>query len=652
MSDPSSTSSRSGASLQVSVIFNGRVQADVDAALARESSAESGGVLVGTADPALGLVVVLGSEPLPTASQTSRSVEFTPALWAHMVDLVLDHHPGQRIVGWYHSHVGSGVFLSGHDLLIHSTFFSQPWQVAYVVDPTRDERGLFAWRGHDVVRVEHWDVTSGAQGVATSVAPNEPEGRATVLRHLAQPVIPRTGSTEQVSAGAPAAPSPLLVPAPTPEPAKPVAEPPKPVAEPPKPVHEPVHEPVMAAKPVEPVQPVDVRAGSDSSTWGYPLGKQPDDDTEPIDRPAAAAEADEDLDAWIASLPTSAEAGAAAFAAFDGPRPRAANELTHQEVEAVAGAVIEADRRPRRRLLIASVVAVLVAAIVLVVVLTSGSDDNKGASPTTIAVPVTLSTVTIPAPTTTARATTTAAPTTERTEPADVTEPSTSSSAAPTTTVAPTTTITTATLPPTPSAVTTPSERVGDGASACPLGSNGLYTPVANCFVALPNGNIVADLNDSLICVDPAGPTLAAATPFLVGFGGDPLAVIADGVALARCEDLSYAKNVMAAGAPTFPGLCGNNNTTINQNSTRCFAANPSTGAIAALTAALGTDNGLAGLCFSASGQPVPVALTWTTPGVDASWRIVSVAFEPGIQQFVATANRSGEVATTIMACA
>ena len=619
MSDTSSTSSRTGASPQVSVIFNGRVQADIDLALARQSPADGGGVLVGTADPVLGLVVVLGSEPLPPDAQTSRSVEFTPASWAHMIDVVIERHPGQRIVGWYHAHAGSGVFLSGHDLLIHTTFFSQPWQVAYVVDPTRDERGLFAWRGQQIARIEHWDVTSGATGVATSVAPNEPEGRAAVLSHLAQPVSPRAASAV-----------PSLADESTTGPPSPKIE---------------RDEDLFGAPEIE--EPTAAGASSGAPTWGYPLGQQAEDDTLPADRPTPTADADDDLDAWIASLPTTAEAGAAAFAAFDGPAPRTS---THAEVEALASSVVDSRARPRRRFLVPAIAAAIIAAIVIAVVVTSGSDDDRS-SPTTTSVPVTVSTVTVPATTTTAKATTTAAPTTESTARPVATDPPTSSTLAPTT-AAPTTTTTPATLPATPNGVASPSARIGSGSIACPAGSDGLFAPVANCFVALPNGNIVADFDSDLVCVDPPGTVLAEAIPFLVGFGGDPLAVIANGVVLPRCDDLSYAKNVMAGGAPTLPGLCGNNNTTINQNSTRCFAQNPSTGAIAALTSAFGTDNGLAGLCFTAVGQPLPLPLTWTTPGVDASWRIVSVAYEPGIQQFVATANREGEVATTLMACA
>ena len=64
-------------------------------------------------------------------------------------------YPDQRIVGWYHSHPGFGVFLSEHDLFIHRNFFSDPAQIAWVYDPHSDEEGCFAWEkeGGDLKRV-------------------------------------------------------------------------------------------------------------------------------------------------------------------------------------------------------------------------------------------------------------------------------------------------------------------------------------------------------------------------------------------------------------------------------------------------------------------------------------------------------------------
>jgi proteasome lid subunit RPN8/RPN11 len=53
---------------------------------------------------------------------------------------------GSRVVGWYHSHPGIGVFLSPLDCDLHQTHFSAfPWYVALVADPVRRELGAFGY---------------------------------------------------------------------------------------------------------------------------------------------------------------------------------------------------------------------------------------------------------------------------------------------------------------------------------------------------------------------------------------------------------------------------------------------------------------------------------------------------------------------------
>jgi hypothetical protein len=49
------------------------------------------------------------------------------------------------MVGWYHTHPGWGVFLSGMDTFICEHFFNKPLDVALVIDPRQQERGFFQW---------------------------------------------------------------------------------------------------------------------------------------------------------------------------------------------------------------------------------------------------------------------------------------------------------------------------------------------------------------------------------------------------------------------------------------------------------------------------------------------------------------------------
>lgn len=75
------------------------------------------------------------------------SVTYTPESWRYMNDTLWERYPDETavMVGWYHTHPGFGIFLSGMDLFIHQNFFTQIWHVAYVLDPRARTSGFFCW---------------------------------------------------------------------------------------------------------------------------------------------------------------------------------------------------------------------------------------------------------------------------------------------------------------------------------------------------------------------------------------------------------------------------------------------------------------------------------------------------------------------------
>ena len=79
------------------------------------------------------------------AAQGGAHVTFTQDTWEHIYKIKDQDYPDDKIVGWYHSHPGFGVFLSEHDLFIQENFFSSPQQIAWVYDPHTDEEGCFGW---------------------------------------------------------------------------------------------------------------------------------------------------------------------------------------------------------------------------------------------------------------------------------------------------------------------------------------------------------------------------------------------------------------------------------------------------------------------------------------------------------------------------
>jgi proteasome lid subunit RPN8/RPN11 len=75
------------------------------------------------------------------------SVTYTPESWRYVNDKLAEMYPDDEavIVGWYHTHPGFGIFLSGMDKFIHQNFFTQIWHIAMVLDPLARQSGFFCW---------------------------------------------------------------------------------------------------------------------------------------------------------------------------------------------------------------------------------------------------------------------------------------------------------------------------------------------------------------------------------------------------------------------------------------------------------------------------------------------------------------------------
>jgi proteasome lid subunit RPN8/RPN11 len=112
------------------------------------TSAEVCGVLVGNVfrDEHGPYLYVAGAIRGDRASGLSTQVTFTAETWSEIQSVMDRDHSDERIVGWYHTHPGFGIFLSGMDLFIQDHFFNLPWQVALVYDPIGGDEGMFFWK--------------------------------------------------------------------------------------------------------------------------------------------------------------------------------------------------------------------------------------------------------------------------------------------------------------------------------------------------------------------------------------------------------------------------------------------------------------------------------------------------------------------------
>jgi proteasome lid subunit RPN8/RPN11 len=147
---------------QPRVTIEGEVLRQIRQHARSNSKTEVCGVLIGE-ETGNGLSITARIPGL-NAAQAGTYVTFTQDTWEHIYKIKDKEFPDERIVGWYHSHPGFGVFLSDHDTFIHKNFFSSVLQVAWVYDPHSDEEGCFGWAGERLERLSEIHVKDDKGG--------------------------------------------------------------------------------------------------------------------------------------------------------------------------------------------------------------------------------------------------------------------------------------------------------------------------------------------------------------------------------------------------------------------------------------------------------------------------------------------------------
>lgn len=153
-----------------------------DRAVARgdsDTTREIGGVLVGEVlkDAAGPYLLIDSTVDALHAEEKGAELTFTHATWEHIHKEMDGKHQGKRVVGWYHTHPGFGVFLSDRDQFIHKSFFNLPFQVALVYDPKTHEHGMFTWHDNEVRRARRYWIGSREQTWDGSRAPSDLQDR-------------------------------------------------------------------------------------------------------------------------------------------------------------------------------------------------------------------------------------------------------------------------------------------------------------------------------------------------------------------------------------------------------------------------------------------------------------------------------------------
>jgi proteasome lid subunit RPN8/RPN11 len=105
-------------------------------------------LLLGTAytlpDPEKRLLLIVEEIlPIEATQATKVHVTMTPQSWPELW-AILAHRTDITILGWAHSHPGHGAFFSAEDRRTQALWFSQPWHIGIVVDPSTGATAAFA----------------------------------------------------------------------------------------------------------------------------------------------------------------------------------------------------------------------------------------------------------------------------------------------------------------------------------------------------------------------------------------------------------------------------------------------------------------------------------------------------------------------------
>jgi len=135
--------------LHASLFIDAALADELDAS-AKESRArgtEALGLLLGDALSAPGSgarYTVALSRATSQVQATSTHVRFDPAGFEAIARSLEAQAFDYLIVGWYHTHLGLGCFMSETDVRTQGRYFGLPHQFALVIDPIRQEAAVFS----------------------------------------------------------------------------------------------------------------------------------------------------------------------------------------------------------------------------------------------------------------------------------------------------------------------------------------------------------------------------------------------------------------------------------------------------------------------------------------------------------------------------
>lgn len=219
----------------VHIVFDGTVRQQIVEFALTDTRRELGGVLIGSlCGDGKHAVQITAMIPARYTDAHNASITFTHETWQDILAIKDRAYPDLKIVGWFHTHPGFGIFLSRFDMHIHENFFNLDWQVAYVVDPLAHTEGFFRWEAGKVQKTLDFEIVGELPTPAPAPIPVRAGfdwhylaigallGVAVYLQFFRPPKIVKVPAPQPKPAPAVQQPPPLPHPTPSAAPATPV----------------------------------------------------------------------------------------------------------------------------------------------------------------------------------------------------------------------------------------------------------------------------------------------------------------------------------------------------------------------------------------------------------------------------------------------
>ena len=173
------------------IVISESIESEIEKHCFSETQVEVGGFLVGTIEGKS--TNILAALPSLKAVSTQVNLTITHEAWSDALSDVEENYPGMKIVGWYHSHPGFGLFLSEYDSFIQENFFVDPNHVALVVDPLEGSLGWFVVRDGKTIELSR--KTTSLPAIA-----EKGEERMDVLNRISGDSVKRSSLSPKVIA--------------------------------------------------------------------------------------------------------------------------------------------------------------------------------------------------------------------------------------------------------------------------------------------------------------------------------------------------------------------------------------------------------------------------------------------------------------------